>query len=115
MLFAEHLIVTFIVVTVCYLLFLAAALIAQMLDADHRCAGMGVIGNLKLLMKCGSATNFAEYTGDCWCLRRGFFHSVGLFWAELAVVIILAGFVFGHGIHLFLDGYKLIELGWLTK
>ena len=113
MLVVEHLVITFIVVTVCYLLFLAAAMIAQMLDLDHKCAGLGVVDNFKLLLRCGSATDQSGFTGDCWCLHRGGFHSVKLFWAELAVVIILVGFVFGHGIHLFLDGYGLLDLAWI--
>jgi hypothetical protein len=110
MLLIEHLLVIVLVCIFCFLLFLVSALLAQLIDIDHICKNVSFVGNLKLLYKGAKAMNMGEFPDECFCLQRGIFHSVKLFYIEILVLIVLSGLVFGHGVHLITDGYNIFGI-----
>ena len=115
MMLIEHLVLAFIIVTVCYLLVLAAALFAQFLDVDHKCKELGVFDNAKMLVKCGVSTGIEEFPQECYCLHRGVLHNVKLVYIEAILAVLLIGLTVGHAIHLAADGYEVVNLGWILE
>lgn len=110
----EHLWIVFVLLTVVYVLLLLSAIGAQLLDADHTCSSCGSFSErVELLLKCGGSTDIDTFPQECYALHRGVFHNVKLFYVELAVLIIFAGFVMGHGIHLIADGYTVFKPEWI--
>jgi len=114
MLLIEHLLAVFLGLTICFLVVLGAALFTQLLDFDHTCKGLSTVDNIKLLYKCGKSTTMAGFSKECFCLHRGVFHSVKWVYLEVFIALIFIGLAIGHGFHLVLDGYDLVDLEWIS-
>lgn len=116
MLLIEHLLLVSVIVIVLFLIFFGSAIFAQLLDFDHTCGSCSLQERVNLLFTCGKASDANEFSGECFRLHRGVFHSVKLFYFEVLLLVCVAGLVFGHGIHLAADGYDVFSifiLQWL--
>lgn len=105
----EHLMITALVVIVCFLTVFGGAVFVQFMDFDHVCDGLPFFDNLKLLVKCGKSTSIESFPKVCYCLHRGVFHDVRWVYLEVFLALLLAGIAVGHGLHLVLDGYNIFS------
>jgi hypothetical protein len=116
MLLIEHLLLVSVILVVLFLIFFGSAIFAQLLDFDHTCGTCSVSERISLLLTCGKASDMNGFSGECFRLHRGIFHSVKLFYFEVLLLVCIAGLVFGHGVHLAADGYdvfSVFRLVWL--